>query len=129
MPWYAWLYLTVLTGIIIAAAFDDLRDADPFPVVVVDLLEGCVYWIAVVFWYRPYVPTWLAAILPLLLLGAAAWTTRRAKQVLGRLAAAETELTEQEARRAIRLAGAMGAILLAPAYIAGVRLAWRLLAG
>jgi hypothetical protein len=127
MPWYAWVYLAGLSALIVYSAFDDLRSGDPFLVIVVDLLEGCAYWIFVVFWYRAGFPARWAAIIPVVLVGTAMWSARRARHAFRRMFTSDSELTLEEKRLALHIAMAVGIIIIAPAYFAGVGLMYRLM--
>jgi hypothetical protein len=119
VPWYVWLYLIYLSVLIIAAAFDDLRDHEPFLVIVIDLLEGCIYWIMIVFWHRSAAPDWLAPALAPMLLLALGWTAKRARD-------AWIKITRTgEDKKAVAFGFALAVASISPAYWMGVRLVLR----
>jgi hypothetical protein len=127
MPWYAWLYLAALSALVMWAAFDDLRHGDPFLVIIIDLLEGCAYWIFVMFSYQELLPKWSVLVVPIMLIVTAVWTVRRARHAFRRVFARPSELTPDEKRLAVRAATITGIVVIAPAYIAGARLTFRLI--
>lgn len=127
MPWYAWVYLFYLSALVIYAAFDDLREGDPFWVVLLDVLEGALWWVYFAFWYRDSMPVWLGRLLPIVFVADLVWHAVRARQAIRKNLRPTPRFTMDEMRRGVIAGGVVALISVAPAFIIGARLIWRTL--